>query len=117
VIRYLWDENTSHDVLRALRQLVPSVDVLVAQEAGMSGTPDDRVIEVAIREDRVVVTRDRNTLVGTAVRLIGLGKTLPGVIVVGSRLSPGRAAEELALVAHAATPAELTNRVVFLPLS
>jgi hypothetical protein len=100
-----------------LRQLAPDVDVLVVQHAGMAGAPDERVIEVAIAEGRVVVTRDRNTLVGAAVRAIALGKTLPGVIVVGSRLSPGHAAEELAWVAHAATPVELTNRIVFLPLS
>jgi predicted nuclease of predicted toxin-antitoxin system len=118
VNRFLWDENTSHDILRALRSIVPDAEVLVVQESVYAGAPDEMVIQLAIEQNRVIVTGDRNTLIGAAASAMRGGKTLPGVVVVGSgRLSPGEAAEQLALLAVAAAPDELTNRITFLPLS
>lgn len=118
MIPFLWDENTSHDTLRALRVLLPDVDVLVVQDTPYAGAPDDTVIELAIGQNRAIVTGDRNTLIGEAVIAVRAGKTLPGVIVIASdRLSPGEAAAQLALLAVAATPDELANQIVFLPLT
>ena len=116
--RFLWDENTSHDILRALRSLLPDIDVVIVQETSCAGAPDNAVIQLAITQGRAIVTGDRNTLIGEAATAMRHGRPLPGVIVVASdRLSPGDAAEQLALLAVAVAPDELTNRIIFVPLS
>jgi len=116
VIRFLWDENASHDILRALRRLMPGVDVLTVQGSPVAGEPDDRILEFAAAEDRVIVTGDRNTLIGVAVKRVRSGERHPGIIVLDSAHSPGAVAADLALVAQALDREELAGTVLFVPL-
>ena len=118
MIRFLWDENASHDALRALRRLNPAIEVISIQEAGLAGVPDERVIDFAVSQGRVIVTGDRNTLIGEASARTRGGAMLPGVIVIPrERVSPGLIAVDLVLIADVASVDELTNQFVFLPLA
>lgn len=117
MIAFLWDESANEDVLRAWRQQMPTRDVLTVHEARLSGTSDDEIADWAIAHRRVIVTQDRSTMPGVVVRRIRSGRFVPGLVVMDlTQLSPGAAAEELALIAAASLPGELANRVVFLPL-
>jgi hypothetical protein len=116
VIRFLWDENASYDALRALRRSDTGVDVVSVQEAGLAGASDEQVIEFALAEARVVVTGDRRTLVAEVLRRIDQGVAAPGVVVVDShRLTAGRVATDIVLIAETAVPSDLL-RPVYLPL-
>jgi predicted nuclease of predicted toxin-antitoxin system len=81
VIRYLWDESTNQDVLRAVRGAWPQVDILSIQEAGRRGASDEQVIDLSIQGQRVIVTADRRTLLALAEQRIEAGVSLPGVVV------------------------------------
>lgn len=116
MIRFLWDENTSHDILRALRRLLPGVDVLTVQGSPVEGESDDRLVAFAVAEDRVIVTGDRNTLIGLAVERVRSGGAHPGIVVLDSAHSPGAIAADLALVAQALDREELAGTVLFVPL-
>lgn len=116
MIPYLWDESASHDTLRALRQLRPKVDAVSIQEVGYDGATDEQVIDFAVKLGRVIVTRDRKTLIAAAKRRSRQGVTVPGVVLTSARQSPGDAAEDLALIAEGLRPEELANEFVFLPL-
>ncbi|MBI4264587.1 MAG: DUF5615 family PIN-like protein [Acidobacteria bacterium] len=117
MIAFLWDESANEDVLRAWRHDMPNCDVLTVHEAQLSGVSDDEIADWARAHDRVIVTQDRTTMPGVVVRRIRSGQFVPGIVVMDlTQLSPGAAAEELALIAEASLPGELANRVVFLPL-
>ena len=117
MIAFLWDESANEDVLRAWRQLIPTCDVLTVHEAQLSGVSDDEIAGWASEHNRVIVTQDRSTMPGVVVRRIRSGQFVPGLVVMNLRqLSPGSAADELALIAEASLPGELANRIVFVPL-
>lgn len=111
---YVWDEGASHHPLRALRLRHPLVPVTTVQELGLSGSSDLAILDVAIATDRAVVTSDRgfHELVesrrqsGDRVKLVFLDAT---------RLSSTEAADQLAVVAEAAT-AEDWLGTIFIPL-
>ncbi|MCC7177117.1 MAG: DUF5615 family PIN-like protein [Acidobacteria bacterium] len=116
MIRFLWDENTSHDILRALRRLMPGVDVLTVQASPVAGQTDERIVEFALAEDRVIVTGDRNTLIGVVVKRVRSGEGHSGVIVLDSAHAPGAVAADLAIVAQALNRDELAGTLLFVPL-
>lgn len=116
MIRYLWDESVSHDVLRALRAVQPEIDAKSIQELGRNGASDDQVIDLSVQTGRVIVTSDRRTLIGIARERIRNGAMLPGVVLTAPAQPPGLAAADLALLADVLRADELTNQFVFLPL-
>ena len=117
MIAFLWDESANEDVLHAWRQYMPVCDVLTVHEVHISGVGDDEIVDWANAHNRVVVTQDRRTMPAVVIRRIRSGQFVPGLVVMDlRRLSPGAAAEELALIAEASLPGELANRVVFVPL-
>ena len=86
------------------------------QDAGLSGATDRDVLEWAAREDRVVVSHDVATLGRSAWERVAAGQRMPGVIQISQALPIGRAIDELVLVAECSHPADLQDRVTYLPL-
>ena len=54
----------SGKVLKGVRRREPSIDILSAADAKVIEVPDRRVLEVGAQLNRVVISRDRNTMVG-----------------------------------------------------
>jgi predicted nuclease of predicted toxin-antitoxin system len=115
VISFLADENLKRKIVTGLLRRNPSVDVVRAQDAGLTGVDDRILLEWAARQGRVLLTHDVQTLVGFAWELISLGKPMAGVIVLGRNLRVSQAVEELLLIAECSDPGEWAG-VVALPL-
>jgi hypothetical protein len=64
----------------------------------------------------VVVSHDVATLGRSAWERVAAGHRMPGVIQISQALPIGRAIDELALVAECGRPADLQDRVTYLPL-
>lgn len=92
------------------------VDVMTAQEDDADTLPDDQLLDRATKLSRTLVSSDSDLLVEAQKRQ---QENLPfaGVIYVHTlRLSIGERIDNLELIAKAAEPAELANRVTYLPL-
>ena len=84
-------------------------DAVHASELGMASAPDEALIELALREDRTIITRD----LGFPRRLAASGASAPGVILFGGG---GRRTSEVAArldtVFALVEPEELQRSVV-----
>jgi hypothetical protein len=68
-------------------------------------------------ENRVLITNDRNTMVGFAYQRVAAGKPLPGLIVTTNEQSIGWAVNDILVIAECMSEEEIRAQiVVFLPL-
>jgi predicted nuclease of predicted toxin-antitoxin system len=112
------DADVHGEIVRGLLRRNPEIDLIRAQDVLPEGAADPEVLAWAAAEDRVLITNDRNTMVGHAFARAAAGEPVPGVIVTTSQQSIGAAIEEILLVAECAEAAEIANDiVVFLPLA
>ena len=115
-IRFLTDEDVPGGIVSALRNRHPSLDVVRVQEVGLRSAGDDDILEYAAQQDRILITRDRNTMTGHAYQRVICGLAMPGVIVIPEGMSVGEASRELELISLASEAGEWRDRVIFLPL-
>lgn len=57
-MKFLTDENVAASVVRLLR--THRHDVKVVQHAGLTGAEDNSLIKLAIKEERIIVTHDKD---------------------------------------------------------
>jgi predicted nuclease of predicted toxin-antitoxin system len=57
-VKFLVDENVATSVAQLLRN--PGHDVKTVQQAGLAGAEDDVIIRLALDEERVIVTHDKD---------------------------------------------------------
>lgn len=108
------DENVHRGITKGVRQR--QVDVLTVQEDNRSGLADPQVLDRATELDRVLFTQDQDFLVEAQKRQIR-GQSFSGVIYGHQRLvTIGDCVNDLELIAKSANPAEMADRVQFLPL-
>lgn len=62
MLRLLADENFNNDILRGLLRKVSSVDIARLQDTPLFSAPDERVLEWAAQEHRILLTHDRRTI-------------------------------------------------------
>lgn len=116
MIRLLADESVSGVIIRQLRRRLISIDLLTAHDAGLRTADDESVLEWAAEQGRVVITADRDTMIGYAYARVASGKRMPGLLVAGQKLPVGLVVEDLLTIAGASEPSEWESQVVHLPL-
>jgi hypothetical protein len=116
MLRLAADENFNNDVVRALRRRLPALDLLRVQDVGLSGAPDDAVLEWAAGEGRVLITHDVTTLTDEAYVRVRTGLVMPGVFEVSPRLPIGGVIEDLLLLAECSIEGEWEGQIRYLPL-
>jgi len=76
------------------------------------------ILAWAAAENRVLITNDRNTMIGFARKRAAAGEPMPGLIVTSNRQSIGSAIDDILLIAEVMPPEEIRQQVVvFLPLA
>jgi hypothetical protein len=55
-VRFLADEDLDSGIIEGLRSLEPAIDILDAKEAGLRGTKDPVILELAARQERIVIS-------------------------------------------------------------
>ncbi len=116
MLSLLIDENLNHRILRGLVRSVPHLDYAVAQDTGLKGAADLRLLAAAADQGRILVTHDVNTIPKHAYERVIGGFSMPGVIAVPDDLSIGQAISDLGLLVECCQPSELVNMVLWLPL-
>jgi predicted nuclease of predicted toxin-antitoxin system len=116
MLRLLIDENLNHRILRGLRLVVPQLECVIAQNAGLKAVPDPQLLASCAEQALVLVTHDVHTVPKHAFERVKAGQPMPGVVIVPDNLEIGAAISDLALVVECATAAEMQNVVLYLPL-
>lgn len=116
MLRLLSDENFNQRILRGLKLRLPSVDLLLAEQAGLRRAKDPDVLARAAREDRIVLTHDEKTMVPYAKRLVLLGRSMPGLILVPQMMHIGRAINDLEILVGCLDHADIRDQIERLPL-
>jgi hypothetical protein len=116
MLRLASDADVHGEIIRGLRRRRPEIDLVRVPDALPEGTPDPEVLAWAAAENRVLITNDRNTMVGFASQRVTAGEALPGLIVTTNEQSIGSAIDDILLLAEYMSEEEIRGRaVVFLP--
>jgi len=116
MLRLASDADIHGAIPRGLRRRLPGIDLVRAQDALPEGTPDPEVLAWAAAENRVLITNDRNTMIGFARQRVATGEPVPGLIATTNEQSIGLAIDDILLIAEYMPEEEIRNQVVvFLP--
>jgi len=114
--RFLADEHVSHHLVRAVRRIRSDIALTTVQQLSMAGATDDEVLDRGLAEDRVVITSDRNTMLGMRNARIEVGVPAPGIVVINVLYTSFRAiAEDIVFLAEVAEPRDWASPI-FVPL-
>jgi hypothetical protein len=113
-VALLSNHNVRSAVVTGLR--LRGVDIVTARELSASRLPDDELLDLGARLQRVLVSHDDDLIAEAHKRQVG-GSPFPGVVYCHqSKLTVGAMIEELELLAKASELSDLQDQVVFLPL-
>jgi hypothetical protein len=116
MLRYLADEDFDNRILKTFRRSEPSLDWVRVQDVGLSGSPDNDVLQRAANEDRIVLSHDVSTMPVAAHSRIETQLAMPGLIVVTRRIAISQAIDELLFLARESASQEWDGQVIYLPL-
>ena len=120
---FVLDEDTrASDLWRAIQlhnstSPAEAIDVVrVGDPDGPpSGASDPAIIAWAHNHGRIVVSHDKNTLIGHHEAFVTDGNTTPGLFIVQRGHSVSRLVEFLVLVGHCGEPHEYASRTQWVP--
>jgi hypothetical protein len=116
MLRLASDADVHGEIIRGLRRRLPEIDFVRAQDALPESTPDAVVLAWAVAENRILITNDRNTMIGFAYQRVVAGQPVPGLIATTNEQSIGSAIDDILLVAEYMPEEEIRDQVVvFLP--
>jgi predicted nuclease of predicted toxin-antitoxin system len=117
MLRLASDADVHGEIIRGLRRRLPEIDLVRVQDVLPEGTPDPEVLAWSATSNRVLITNDRNTMVGFAYQRVARGDPVPGLIVTTNEQSIGSAIADIQLLAECTPEEEIRDQVVvFLPL-
>lgn len=116
MIRFLADEDIKDQIFKGVLRRLPDLDIVRVQDVGLRTFRDDRVLEFAAKENRILLTHDVSTMRDFAKARLSAGKSMPGVFEINQDCPIGRAIEEIVTVAECSQPEEWNGLIQFLPL-
>lgn len=116
MLRLLTDENVRGEIVEGMRLREPSLDIVRVEEVGLMATDDRVILDWAATEGRIVITRDRRTLIGFAYDRVRAGLPMPGVFVLRRRISIGDVIDALLILGMCSSPDEWKDQVTHVPL-
>ena len=106
-IRFYTDEHCAHAIASGLQKR--GVNVLTTYAANMIGASDEEQLALAVREERVVFTQDRDFL-----RMHATGKDHFGIVYAMQGKSIGEIVRGLMLVYEVLEQEDMKNNIEFL---
>ena len=114
MLRFIADEGFRRSIVTGLRNRLPSIDLTLAQDVGLTRTPDPEILEWAAHENRIVLTHDQSTMVGYANARLIAGLPMPGVLVIHWETPPGLAIQSLLEMIGASLEGDWANRIRYI---
>ena len=116
MLRLLADENFNRGIVRGVLLREPLLDLIRAQDVGLSGRSDPDILEWAAENNRILLTYDRTTMPKHVQDRHVAGGAVAGVFVLNDRMPIREAIEQILLLITCSDQAEWNGLVVFLPL-
>ena len=116
MIRFLADEDIRNQIFRGVLLRLPDLDIVRVQDVGLRTFRDDRVLEFAAKENRILLTHDVSTMRTHARDRVLAGKLMPGVFEISQDLPIGRAIDEIVTIAECSHADEWNGMIQYLPL-
>lgn len=113
--RFLADADFNQRIVFGLRRREPTLDFQTGPQGGVLGRPDPEVLEIAARDNRILVSHDRGTMPAHFARFTET-QSSPGLILVSQEIDIGAAIEDLLLIWAASTLEEWRDKIGFVPL-
>src|SRR3712207_6697976 len=109
----LTDEDFDGRIIRGLLRRRSDIRLVRAQDVGLLGASDDKLLEWASENNRIVLTHDRRTMPRHVADRLESGFPVPGVVVVDHRASIGRCIDDLLLIIECSEQPEWADRVYY----
>lgn len=116
MLAFLADENFKGGIIRGLRHQQPELDIVRAQDVGLSGADDEAILAWAAQEGRLLLTHDVSTMTKYAYQRAAAGLRMPGVVELPRRLPIGQSIEEILILAECSREDEWEGQVIYVPL-
>jgi len=114
-IRFQADADLNEDIVSGVVRRVPEIDFQTAIEARLSGLRDEKVLEVAASEGRVLVSHDWETMPYHFAEFVAV-RSSPGVLIVPQQLGVSTAIEALLMIWFVSEAEEYVNAIRRIPL-
>jgi hypothetical protein len=115
VLRLISDKDFNDLVVRGLFRRVPEIDLVRAEDEGLDRAKDPDLLAWAAENDRIVVSHDRQSMIGFAYERVAQGLPMPGLFVVKQGVPIGELIEDLLILLLCSAEREWENQVVFIP--
>jgi hypothetical protein len=102
--------------LRGVLRRLPNLDIVRAQDVGLSGAKDPVILAWAAEQNRILLTHDVSTMTKHAADRVAGGSSMPGLFSVGQALPISKAIEEIVILAECSLEGEWEGQVHYLPL-
>ena len=116
MILFLADVNFNNDIVRGVRRRNLKVDIVLAQEVGLTRAVDPDLLAWAANANGVVLTHDVSTMTRYAYERVERGVPMPGVFEVSLDVPIGIVIDDILLLAECSLPGEWEGQVRYLPL-
>jgi Domain of unknown function (DUF5615) len=116
MLRLASDADVHGDIIRGLWRRRPGIDLLRSQDSLPLGAPDVDVMSWAAAAGRVLITNDRNTMIGLAYQRVAAGGRFSGLIITSKEQSIGAAIDDILFLADCMSAEEVGGQIaIFLP--
>jgi hypothetical protein len=114
-IRFQADNDLKFAIVKAVRKREPAIDFASALESGLDGVSDPELLKWAARDNRILVSHDRRTMLNHFRNHLAAGKHSPGLIIVAQGTPIGSILEGIILFWAATDPQEWRDQAYHLP--
>ena len=116
MLRLFFDHDFNYKILRGLKERIADLDFVTPHQLGNITESDENHLVWALKNRRVVISHDVNTMTDAANKRLKNGESIFGLILVPQDLPIGDAVTELEIIINCSDENEYENRVEYLPL-
>jgi hypothetical protein len=116
MIRFIADEDFNGRIVRGLLLRNKSLDLIRVQDVGLSGASDEKLLEWATDNNRIVPTHDNRTMPRYVADRLNGGLSVLGVLIVDDLAPIGLCIEEILMIDECSTTEEWQNVILYVPM-
>lgn len=112
----LADENFNEAIPTGVLRRMPALSLVTVSESGLLGATDPELLDWATVNNRVVVTHDKQPMLGHALRRVRAGRPMPGELLVHQWCDVASAIEDVASTGWCVEPGEIDRQIWYVLL-
>ena len=116
MIHFAADENFNNHIVRGLRLRNSEIDIVRIQDVGLSSEDDPTILEWSIKEKRILLTHDVESMPDFAYERARTGLPIPAIFIVSQDIPIGQVIEDLLLIVECSEEEEWEGQIHYLPL-